>query len=227
MKVSCIIPAYNEEHRVANVIRAVRGHDLIDEIIVVNDGSTDGTRQVLEKEEGIRLISYEKNLGKSSAVMIALKEARNEIVMMVDSDLVGISHQNITDLITPVLNSTVDMTITMRENSLGLYKALGIDFVSGERVFYKKIIKDLDTVGTLKSYALEAFLNNIVIRDGLRLKVVYWNNVHLILKQEKIGWWKGTAGDMRMIGQIISTVGLVEIVSQLFKMRTMMMRYRS
>jgi glycosyltransferase involved in cell wall biosynthesis len=224
MKISCIIPAYNEEKRVASVIRSIRGHELVDEIIVVNDGSTDNTKQVLENEAGIRLVSYDINQGKSSAVMHGLQQARNDIVMMIDADLVGMTYQNITDLAAPVINDQADMTITMRGNSLGIYKALGIDFVSGERVFHKKIIGDLNALHSLNGYGLEAFLNNIVIRDRLRLKVVHWNNVHLVLKQEKLGWWKGTKGDMRMIGQIISTVGLVEIISQLFKMRKVMMR---
>ena len=48
-KVSCIIPAYNEESRIANVLKVVENHPILDEVIVINDGSTDKTADVIRR----------------------------------------------------------------------------------------------------------------------------------------------------------------------------------
>lgn len=218
MKISCIIPAYNEEERVEIVIRAIVGHELVDEVIVVNDASTDGTNNILEKEIGIKLITHEKNQGKSVAVMHGLQQASNDIVMLIDADLVGLDQQSIRDLILPVMEDQADMTMSLRKNSLGIYKFLGLDFVSGERVFNKNIIGNLEKLGELSGYELEVFLNNILIKNKLRLKVVYWNRVSITLKQKKIGWRQGVKGDFYMIKEIISSIGLGGIIGQVIKM---------
>ena len=87
MKVSCIIPVYNEAERVLGVLRAVVGHPLVDEVIVVNDGSTDTSKAVLENQPGIRFFSYDENRGKSGAIAYGLVQAKNNI-----ADYVG-GHQ--------------------------------------------------------------------------------------------------------------------------------------
>src|SRR3989344_7595866 len=102
MKVSCIIPVYNEAERVLGVLRAVVGHPLVDEVIVVNDGSTDTSKAVLENQPGIRFFSYDENRGKSGAIAYGLAQAKNELVMFIDSDLIGLSAESIAALIFPV-----------------------------------------------------------------------------------------------------------------------------
>jgi glycosyltransferase involved in cell wall biosynthesis len=222
MKISCIVPAYNEAGRIAHVIQSIRGHDLIDEIIVVNDGSTDDTQQVLEHETGITLIRHPVNQGKTAAVVTGLQTARNDLVIMLDADLIGLEHKNITALAMPVIEGRADMTLSMRKNSMGIYKWLGIDFVSGERVFDKHLIGDLEQLRHISGYGLEVFLNNIVVNHHLRLKVVDWPNVAITLKQQKLGWWRGTIADMRMIRQVVSVSGTWQTLRQIFRMRRLM-----
>src|SRR5215212_4147177 len=89
---SIIIPVYNEEHHVAEVIRRVRDVPLPKEIIVVDDGSTDRTIDELEREReaaGDLVIVHQAmvNMGKGTAVRIGLKYARGDVVLIQDSDL--------------------------------------------------------------------------------------------------------------------------------------------
>lgn len=207
-----------------SVIQAVRGHELVDEIIVINDGSSDNTQAVLERETGIVLVSHANNQGKTAAIATGLQRSRNEVVMMLDADLVGLNHQNISDLILPVTTGRADMTLSMRKNSMGIYKFFGIDFVSGERVFHKKIIGNLDQLSHVSGYGLESFLNAIVVNNGLKLKVVDWKNVAITLKQEKLGWWRGTWADIRMIKQVVSVTGPWSTLRQIFQMRNLRIR---
>lgn len=90
MKLSIIIPAYNEEKTIEEIIRRVQAVDLggvEKEIIVVDDGSKDRTRDILKKIPGIRYVFNEKNLGKGGSVKAGFKNATGDIVTIQDADL--------------------------------------------------------------------------------------------------------------------------------------------
>jgi glycosyltransferase involved in cell wall biosynthesis len=90
LKVSVIIPAYNETRTVAEIIRRVRAVAMHEEIIVVNDGSTDGTREVLEAlpaADDLLVLHHSVNRGKGAAVRTAIERARGDILLIQDADL--------------------------------------------------------------------------------------------------------------------------------------------
>lgn len=95
MKLSILIPAYNEEETIAELISLVKNVKLADlenkeiekEIIVVDDGSKDRTREIVRSIDGIRLIEHEKNLGKGGAVKTGIREATGDIIIVQDADL--------------------------------------------------------------------------------------------------------------------------------------------
>lgn len=89
MKLSVIIPVYNEEKTVKNVIRRVSEVGMDKEIIVVNDGSTDATSEELSgiADTDIKIINLEKNRGKSAAVRRGIQESSGELIIIQDADL--------------------------------------------------------------------------------------------------------------------------------------------
>ncbi len=91
MKLSIIIPVYNESDTIEEIIRRVNEIGLADEIIVVDDGSTDGTRAKLEALVGeyahLRLFSHATNKGKGSAVRTGIREASGDLLLIQDADL--------------------------------------------------------------------------------------------------------------------------------------------
>lgn len=90
MKLSIIMPVYNEKDTIAEILHQVRAVDLPKEIIVVDDGSTDGTRELLREEEGKEetvVVYHGKNQGKGAAIRTALGRATGEVVIFQDADL--------------------------------------------------------------------------------------------------------------------------------------------
>lgn len=217
-KVSCIIPVYNEADRVGSVLDAITFHELVDEVIVINDGSTDNTEKLLHNRPGINFLSLDRNRGKSYAMMHGIEAAQNDIIMMIDSDLIGLKKENITDLIEPIIKNTADITISLRKNSLFVFRWLGLDFVSGERVFSRSLIPDIHRLGNLKGYEIESFMNRFIIKNKSRIRVVNFKNVLHPMKFSKIGFWRGTRADLKMVLQIISFLGPGGLVKQYWQM---------
>ena len=85
--VSVIIPAYNEESGILQTLESLRGIESIKELIVVDDGSTDSTYQLLKSLEGITLLHCEYNKGKGNAVRYALDYVNSSLVALLDADL--------------------------------------------------------------------------------------------------------------------------------------------
>jgi len=90
MKLSVIIPIYNEVESIEEILKRVQETERAWEILLVDDGSIDGTRDLLKEMDGkgsVRVILKEKNEGKGSAVTIGIREAKGEVLLIQDADL--------------------------------------------------------------------------------------------------------------------------------------------
>ena len=106
MKISVIIPVFNEAKTVGEIIKRVEALNIDKEIITVDDGSTDGSLDILTKlaDEGrIKFIRHQKNLGKGAAIKSGLKQASGDIIIIQDADL-ETDPQDFYELIKPIEN---------------------------------------------------------------------------------------------------------------------------
>jgi len=90
MNLSVVIPVYNEAGNIKEIIKRVQAQQLANEIVVVDDGSTDGTRDLLKDLDGrdkLRVILHERNQGKGAAVVTGMRAARGDILLIQDADL--------------------------------------------------------------------------------------------------------------------------------------------
>ena len=90
MKLTVIIPVYNEVKNIQEILKRVQSTKLASEIIIVDDGSKDGTRDILKKLDGkkkVRVILHERNQGKGAAVVTGLNAAKGDILLIQDADL--------------------------------------------------------------------------------------------------------------------------------------------
>ena len=216
-RISCVICAFNEAPRIAAVLAVASLHPLLHEVIVVNDGSTDDTADVVDRFPSVKLISYPENRGKSFAMATGIAAAQSELLMLLDADLTGLTSENITDLATPVLSGETEVSLSLRQNSLLLFRAIGLDFVSGERVIRKELMSEVvEEIFVLPRFGVEVFMNRKIIARQLSIAVTHWPHVTQSRKTEKLGYWKGLRAEWRMITDLLQAEYPFLLISQTY-----------
>jgi len=215
MKISCIIPAYNEEKTIRKVIKAVKKSKVFDEIIVVNDGSSDNTGNILSSEKDILFINLPHNLGKGGAVWHGIQNSDGEIIVMLDADLMGLTKLHFKKLIDPLLSdeSLVCIGIIKHKDKQwqNLIQTVGSD-LSGQQAFYKKMARDIDIKDS--RFGIEIALKNHFKNKGLVTKKIALNGVAHIQKEEKMGTTLGLLARVKMYREVISAI-FIAIISKL------------
>ena len=205
MKVSCIIPAYNEGPRIAAVTSVLSKCDFIDEILVVNDGSADNTAEAA-RATGIEVLSLPVNMGKGAAVSRGISATSGEIILLLDADLVGLTKKHVQDLLAPVIRGDADM-------SIGIFRGgrvftdlaqLTTSFLSGQRTLKRSLIEPSELENT--KYGLETVLTQIASEKSLVVKKVYLDDLTQVVKEEKMGLAKGSRQRFKMYWHVIKQV---------------------
>ncbi len=116
MKLSVVMPVYNEAATIEEIVARVRATDMDLELVIVDDASSDGTRQVLrglEGEDGMRVLYHEVNRGKGAALRTGFREATGDIVLVQDADL-EYSPEQYPALIQPIVDGEADVVFSSR-----------------------------------------------------------------------------------------------------------------
>jgi len=218
-KVSVIIAAYNEEKTIENMLKSVMGYKYCDEIIVISDGSTDGTLSEVNKIKSskINLISLKKNKGKGNAIFLGFKKSKNDLILFLDADLVDITHNELDKVVLPVLYNKYDIVFANHKNSMWFYKLLDMDFISGIRCVNKQKFAEFFKK-RYKGYSLEVFMNDYSLKKRLRIKNVRVN-FGGITKINKFGFFIGWFREFKMTYEIFKEYSFFKTLLQLFKMK--------
>jgi len=166
MAVSVIIPAFNEDRTVGNVIKAVKSLNYIDEIIVVDDGSYDKTAEVAVKA-GAKVIQHLKNQGKGSAIKTGFNNSKGDIVVFLDADIENLTSKQVDNIIKPIIDGEADLTKTKFKREGGRVTELTAKPLLN--FFFPEIRFDQPLSGQFA--AKRSFLNNIKLEDDYGVDV--------------------------------------------------------
>lgn len=166
--VSAIIPAFNEQHRILQTLEGLKGIEDIREIIVVDDGSTDMTYQLLKDLKDITLIHITHNKGKGNAVRCALKHVNSRYVALLDADLCQ-SASDIKKLIACISPEEKRIIIgrlpaPLKKGGFGIVRRIS---AGG---FYALTSRRLDSLLSGQRIIPLEFLKNIDLPDGFGLE---------------------------------------------------------
>lgn len=204
MRVAAILPAYNEETRIARVLAAVTASPEISEIWVVSDGSSDGTYEVAAATPGVKAIRLRSNLGKGAAMMAGALQTTADALLFLDADLCGLTPEHIADLIAPVVSRRADMSVGVFRGGrflTDLAQKLA-PHISGQRCIQRSCFLRAPHVAELR-YGVEMALYRHAQAENLRIESVTLLGVTHPMKEEKIGYLRGTIARVRMYVEVI------------------------
>lgn len=180
MKISAIIPVYNNEKTIGHVLSVVTQINDIAEIIVINDGSTDRSIDQVQKFKKVKTISHDINLGKGAAVVTGWNHASNEVVFGIDGDLEKLNKIHLTNLLQKYKSNTWDMVIAAREQH-GIF-----DMVSGDRIYKKSVVLPYMKIAHSAGNGVEQVINYAHLDK--KIHVIVSKGIGHIQRYQRRGW---------------------------------------
>lgn len=210
-KYSCIITAFNENPRILDVLKIATKIKNVDEVIVVDDGSSDDTSNVIKSNfPQVKLIVHEVNKGKVEAVRTGVNNSKNNNLLLVDADLVGLVASEIESALHIFESDNLDCVVMLTEadkyNKLIRKIFKGTSYVAGDRIIKKEILQNVLKDTSLKNYGLEIAENEYLFKNKLKVARFQLSAIDLG-KNSKYGIIKGTIGEIKMWRDIFKTAG--------------------
>lgn len=206
MKVAAVVPAYNEAERLGYVLDALGQATLVDEIVVVNDGSADDTYNVASSYPGVHAVNLTKNVGKGGAMYAGATSTDADIVVFLDADLLGITGKQIDCIVKPVKEGKVDMCIGIFRGGRKVTDIAQViaPYISGQRALRRQLFVDIPDIHTVRS-GVEVAITKYFRTKGFTIGTVTLTGCTHMMKEEKMGYLRGFAARLRMyydIGKI-------------------------
>jgi len=215
MKVNIIVPVFNEEKTLGLVLTKLKQLDLRrlevkKEIVVVNDGSTDGSKKILSGIKGIKLFNHSSNKGKGAAVKTGISSSNGEIIIIQDADL-ECNPKYIPFILEPIVKGKSEIVYGSRFLKEGnkqvvlfhefgniflsfatsfLYNSKITDMETGYKVFRREVIKDINLKAN--RFDFEPEITAKILKKGYKIHEVSISFVGRKFKEgKKITWRDG------------------------------------
>ena len=204
-RVSAIVPAYNEAPRITQVLKTLMSYSGFLEVIVVDDGSSDGTAAVAQKFNA-RVIRNEKNLGKGIAMQKGVEIARGNVLFFCDADIVGLTHDVINDIVKPVLRREQEMFVGARKEKER--KFFGFSYsplLDGQRALTRELWERVPP-HFKRGFEIESALNHFAKSFGCALF-----DITQTKKEEKRGYFMGKLSRFAMYKEIMIAKTLLHV----------------
>lgn len=204
MKTAVIIPAYNEASRIGTVIEAALGSCEADEVIVVDDGSTDGTADTAAVYP-VKVVRRSRNVGKGGAMAAAMRTTDADVLVFIDADLTGFTSEHLDALIKPLRDDPdLDMTagrFVGGRVATNMSQKL-MPSINSQRAIRRSLLERVPEFKKSR-FGVETIINEYVKKTKVKTAAVKLDGVSQVMKEEKNGMAKGAYQRARMFGDII------------------------
>ncbi|HSV31243.1 MAG TPA: glycosyltransferase family 2 protein [Atribacteraceae bacterium] len=205
--VTAIIAAYNEEKTIGPIIDVLLKVPLINQVVVVSDGSTDKTVEVAKRRRNIEVVEILSNVGKGGALFRSLEYIRGGVVLLIDADLVGLNEEHVISLSLPVISREADVTIGVFEEG-----RFATDFaqklaplLSGQRAIRTDVLQNINDI-EITRYGVEVAINRYIKQNGIQVKLIKLPGLTHVMKEEKFGIVKGFKERVKMYWEILKNL---------------------
>jgi glycosyltransferase involved in cell wall biosynthesis len=202
-RVSAIIPARDEAPTIAGVIGPLLSHPLIDEVIVVDDASTDDTAD-RARAAGATVIPMPLNGGKAAAMSRGVEAAHHDVLFFSDADIIGLSDDMISRIVTPVTSGSQTMYVGIRGRQTYWANRLlhFTPILGGERALRRELWDHVPTEYK-KNFQIEIALNFFAKTNGYRMGFEVMRGLSQVIKEKKRGLLPGLWQRLSMIADIL------------------------
>ena len=202
--ISAIVPAYNEAARIAPVLDVLVSYPGFAEVLVVDDGSTDGTGEVAAAR-GARVIRNVRKSGKGAAMQRGVDAAAGDVIFFCDADIVGLTHEVIDEILDPVRRGETEMFIGMIDRRIydAPFIIRFVPLLGGIRALTRRLW-DRTPRRFKQGFEIETALNYYADHPGRPQHKVF-PGLSQTVKEKKYGVLRGTYWRWRMVLDILAT----------------------
>lgn len=199
MKVAAIVPAYNERDRISIVLEAIKSAQFVDEILVVSDGSTDGTYELASSDPRVRALNLKENRGKGGAMRAGALGTDADVILFLDADLIGMDGEKVDAIIEPVTDGHADMAIGIFNGGRGATDLAQFltPYISGQRAMRRDVFLDIPGLDGVRS-GVETAITKYFRSHNLKVSRVGLSGCTHHMKEEKLGLLRGFSARMKM-----------------------------
>jgi glycosyltransferase involved in cell wall biosynthesis len=195
VKLSVVIPVYNEKGTIGKLYECVKNVDMDKEIILVDDGSTDGTREILQglTDETTQVVLLDRNMGKGAALRIGFRHVTGDMVVIQDADL-EYDPRDYPRLVQPILEGKADVVYGSR-------------FVTGE---YRRVLFFWHMVGNKFLTLVSNMLTNLNLTDMETGYKVFRREVleKITIEEDRFGFEPEITAKIAKLGLRIYEIGI-------------------
>lgn len=206
MNLEVIIPAYNEEKRIAGVIKPLASFRFIKKIVVVDDGSADRTAEVAAEAGADLILTHSENMGKGSALQTGIKQVESEIFLIIDADLKNLTEKHIESML---FHFKKNPEVVMVNGIIKKDASIQTDIqklITGVRLINKEVWKQVEKEKIKKGYEIDFLIYEKAKNLG-EVKTEVLEGLEHVTKMDKDGFFRGTFMHLVMfIGIVIKTV---------------------
>lgn len=201
MMAAAIIPAKNEARTIGAVVRTLIASGFFSEVIVVSDGSVDGTVFAATFAGATKVIELPVCLGKGAALHRGVEETSAEALAFFDADLVGLTADHVREVMAPVMGGGFEMFVGIQDYGLLSSVAPHFPKVSGQRALRRDVFEGVPA-HLLHGYKVESALNELCRTRGYRVGAIVLSGLSAVRKIDKVGILRGAVEYAKMWTQV-------------------------